>query len=171
MQLFAFQAIPPPEAESSMWLFIIAIVAIALLFVGILFWLIFRQVAKSREFSHLERMKALELGQPAGPTEAEKCQDKYLHNVFWISFWIGAGVPIAAASAASSVMIQTHLQDFGIILSIWLCVAIISVASVVCATALMISSRNWSSKRDKESSKMTGRRSDGGNQCSRATGQ
>jgi hypothetical protein len=130
---------------------------LALLFAGFLSWLIVRQVAKSRELSHLERMKALELGQaigpsePSKPSEAEKCQGKYLHNVFWICFWLGAGVPIAATSAASSVMIQTNLHEFSIIVAIWICVAVISVASVVCAAILMISSRHWSSKRDKDS--------------------
>jgi hypothetical protein len=132
------------EPQVLTWIFVIAIVAVALLFVGLLFWLIGRQVAKNREFSHLERMKALELGRPTGPSEAEKYQNKYQHNAFWICFWIGAGVPIAATSAASSVMIQTNLQEFRIILAIWICVAVISVASVVCATTLMISSRNWS---------------------------
>jgi hypothetical protein len=89
MQLFAFQAAPPAEAEFQTWIFVITIVAMALLFVGFFFWLISRQVAKSREFSHLERMKALELGQPSGPSVAEKLQNKYLHNIFWICFWLG----------------------------------------------------------------------------------
>jgi hypothetical protein len=150
MQLFAFQ--PLTEAELPTSMFVIAIMAIALLFAGFLIWLIIRQVAKSREWSHLERMKALELGKATGPSEAEKCQEKYLHNVFWICFWIGAGVPIAATSAASSVMIQTTLQEFRIILAIWICVAVISVASVVCGTTLMISTRHWSSKGGKDSS-------------------
>lgn len=109
-------------------------------------------MAKSREFSHVERMKALELGQPIGPSEAEKAQNKYLHNAFWVCFWIGVGVPISASSAASTVMIQTHLQDFGIILAIWICVAVISVASVAFATTLMISSRYRSEKKGKDSS-------------------
>jgi hypothetical protein len=150
MQLFAFQA-AQPDAEFQTWQFVIAIITISLLFVGLLSWLGIRQAAKSREFSHLERMKALELGRAIGPSEAEKCQHRYLHNLFWICFWIGAGVPIAAVSAASSIMIQTHLQDFGTILAIWICVAVISVASVVCGTALMISSRHWPSKGHKDS--------------------
>jgi formate hydrogenlyase subunit 3/multisubunit Na+/H+ antiporter MnhD subunit len=151
MQLFAFQDVPSPEAGFPTWIIVIAGIAVALMFVGFLFWLIIRQVAKSRELSHLERMKALELGQAIGPSEAEKCQSKYLHNVFWICFWLGAGVPIAATSAASSVMIQTNLHEYSVIVAIWICVAVISVASVVCAAILMISSRHWSSKRDKDS--------------------
>ena len=150
MQLFAAQLPLFAEGEFPTWIFVIAIVTIALLFVGFLSWLIFRQAAKSRDLSHLERMKALELGKATGPSEAEKCQGKYLHNVFWIAFWIGAVVPMAASSAASSVMIQTNLQEFRIILAMWICVAVISVASVVCATILMIPSRHWSTKGEKE---------------------
>jgi hypothetical protein len=131
-----------PEVPT--WIQVTAMIAIVLLFAAFLFLLIIKQVAKSREFSHLERMKAFELGQNTSPSEVENSQHKYLHNVFWICFWLAAGVPIAATSAASSVMIQTHLQDFGIILAIWICVAVMSVASVVCATVLMVSSRRWS---------------------------
>ena len=154
MQLFAFQENAHlPIADVPIWVFIVASAAIAfLLFAVFLFWLIFRQVAKSREMTHLERMKALEVGQPIGPSEAEKCQAKYLHNIFWISFWIGAVVPVAATSAVSSVMVQVGLHDFAIILTMWICVAIISVASVICATVAMISSRHWAKKSDKSDS-------------------
>jgi hypothetical protein len=146
MQLFAFDLALPNEPALPTWVLVMAITAIALLFVICLIWLILRQATKNRELSHLERMKALEMGRPIGPSEAEKCQSKYLHNVFWICFWIGAGVPIAATSAASSVMIQTKPQDFSIILAICICVAAISVASVICATVLMISGRYGSAK-------------------------
>lgn len=150
MHLFADHFVPPPEADFSLWIPIIAIIVIVLLFIGVLTWLGIRQAAKSRDLEHLQRMKALELGRTTDPSEAEKYQSKYQHNIFWISFWIGAGVPIAATSAASSVILQTHLQDFGIILAIWICVAVISVASVVCATILMISSRHGSSNENKD---------------------
>ena len=154
MQLFAFQENAHPAiADLPIWVFIVASASIALLLFAIfLFWLIFRQVAKSREMAHLERMKALEVGQPIGPSEAEKCQAKYLHNIFWISFWIGAVVPVAATSAVGSVMVQVGLHDFAIILAMWICVAIISVASVICGTTAMISSRHWSKRGDKDDS-------------------
>ena len=91
MQLFAaFLFDIPPDDEVPIWLVVVAITVIALLFAGFLSWLIIRQVAKSRELSHLERMRALELGQAIGPSEpsesseAEKGQGKYLHNAFWI---------------------------------------------------------------------------------------
>lgn len=152
MPLFGFQDFPPPAAAFPTGPFAIAIVTISLLFAGVALWIIVKQAAKSRELTHLERMKVLETGQPIGPSEAEKCQARYLHNVFWICFWVGAGVPIAAASAASTVMIQTNLHEFGILLAIWICVAVIAVASVVCATALMIASGHWTAKEDREPS-------------------
>jgi mannitol-specific phosphotransferase system IIBC component len=151
MQLFALQNLEPSETQFPVWLPVIIIAAIVSLFIGVLTWLVIRQIAKSRDLRHLERMKALELGRAIGPSEAEKTQAKYLHNIFWISFWIGAGVPMAASSAAGSVMIQTQLQDFGIIRTMWICVAVISVASVICATVLMKSSRRWSTRGIKES--------------------
>ena len=144
MQLFAFNL--TTDSETPTWILILIILTGAAFFTSFLFWLIFRQMRKSRELLHLERMKSLEMGRSIGPSEAEKCQSKYLHNVFWICFWIGAVVPIAATSAASSVMIQTKVQEFGIVLAVWICVAVISIASVVCGTALMISSRDWASK-------------------------
>ncbi len=130
-----------PELPTSA--FVITLVSVSLLFVGFFLWLVFRQVAKSRELSHLERMKALELGKSIEPSDAETGRGKYLHNAFWICFWIGAGVPMAATSSASSIMIKTELQEFRTILAIWICVAVISVFSLVCATALMISCRQW----------------------------
>lgn len=149
MQLFAFDTTLSTQPELPSWILVLAILAGVLVFASFLFWLIFRQTTKNRELLHLERMKSLEMGRSIGPSEAEKCQSKYLHNVFWICFWVGAGVPIAATSAASSVMIQSKLQEFGIILAIWICVAVISITSVVCGTALMISSRDWASKGNK----------------------
>ena len=62
MQLFAAQLPLFAEDEFPTWIFVIAIVAIVLLFAGFLSWLIFRQAAKSRDLSHLERMKGLEVG-------------------------------------------------------------------------------------------------------------
>ncbi len=138
--------LPPWIIAIAVILAVIATLTILLLFVGFVLSLISRQVAKSREFRHQERMKALEMGQAIGPTEADKCQKTYLSNVFAISFFIGAGVPIAVTVAASAVMIHQNLDGLGILLAIWICVVAISISSVVCATILMISSRNWSSK-------------------------
>lgn len=142
MHLFAFQDAPAAEFPPP-WIFAAAIVSISLIFVLVFVGMILRQAARNREFVHLERMKALEQGQRLEPTETENIQSKYLHNIFWIAFWIGAVVPTAATSAASSIMIQTNLNEFRIILAIWICVAVIAVASVSSATSLMISTKNW----------------------------
>ena len=123
--------------------------AMVLLFLSFIFWLSMRHAGRCRALSHTERMKALESGQPPGPTESEQRQSKYTHSAFWIAFWIGAVVPIAATSAASSVMVQTGVQEFRIVLAIWICVAAISIAGVVCATILVITSGRWSPKGEK----------------------
>jgi len=111
------------------------------MFLVILFWVLLRHVAKGRELSHAERMKALELGQAIGPSESDKREAKQAHNAFWIAFWLGAGVPIAATSAASVSMSQMRTEEIGIVLAIWICAAAISVASVICATILTVNSR------------------------------
>jgi hypothetical protein len=59
------------------WMFIITIVAISLLFFGYVCWLIGKQVAKSREYSHIEKIKSLEMGEPVGPSVAEICHQSY----------------------------------------------------------------------------------------------
>ena len=128
----------PVQADFPFWLTITAIVAIALLFIGVLSWLGIRQAAKSRDLKHQERMKALELGRATGPSEAESAKISIYTTSSGSVLWMRAGVPIAAISGASFVMIQTHLQDLGIILAMWICVAVISVASVACGTVLMI---------------------------------
>jgi len=145
MQLLALQFSIPEDFDYLIGAFIAAITIVALLFAGFFFWLIMRHAAKGRELTHLEKMKALELGRTTGPSSAERYQNKYLHNIFWICFWIGAVVPLSACSAASSVMVKMELQNFAVILSIWICVAVVSVASVICATVLMISGRNRTS--------------------------
>jgi formate hydrogenlyase subunit 3/multisubunit Na+/H+ antiporter MnhD subunit len=137
MVLFADQS----EADMTGRTLAVAVIAACLLFFGYLVYVIARQVGRNRELAHLERLKAIESGQPTGPSEVEKNQSKFLHNVFWISFWIGAGVPIAATSAAASVLIQARTQEFPVVLAIWIGVAVISVASVICATTLMICGR------------------------------
>lgn len=151
MHLFAYESTHVP-GELPTSLMVVAIVAGGLLFLGFLSWLGVRQAARSRELSHLEHMKSLELGKSIGPSESEKRQAKYVHNVFWICFWIGAAVPIAVTSSASAVEMHSSIHEFRIILGIWICVAVISVASVICATVLMSSGRRWSAKEDKDAS-------------------
>src|ERR1700730_11994159 len=114
---------------------------VLLVCLGMLVWMLMRHSRKNRELLHKERMKALELGQPAGFSEPDKLQANYAHNAFWIAFWIGAGLPAAVAWAAAYVMIQPHLQELGIVIAMWSSVAVVSIASVVCATVLMVSAR------------------------------
>ncbi len=139
MNLFAEIELP---AQMPMWVVVISIVAVSLLFAAYFFWLVFSHAAKNRQFSHLERMKALEVGKPIEEAEPEGRSNKYLHNAFWIAFWIGAAVPISAMSAASSIMIQGQVKEFSLVLAIWICVAVISAFGVVSATALMARCRN-----------------------------
>ncbi len=114
---------------------------VLLLSLGIMVGMLMRHSRKSRELLHTERMKALELGQPASFSDPDKLQEKYAYSTFWIAFWIGAGVPAAAAWAAAYVMIQPQLQELGIVIAMWSSVAVVSIASVICATVLMVSAR------------------------------
>ena len=114
---------------------------VLLLSLGIMVGMLMRHSRKSRELLHTERMKALELGQPASFSDPDKLREKYAYSTFWIAFWIGAGVPAAAAWAAAYVMIQPQLQELGIVIAMWSSVAVVSIASVVCATVLMVSAR------------------------------
>jgi hypothetical protein len=120
----------------------VAVGGVLLLAIGILFWALFRHSRRNRELLHTERMKALELGQPASFSEPDKLQEKYAHNAFWIAFWVGAGVPMVAAGAAAQVMTQANVHELGLTLAIWGGVAVISIASVICATVLMVSARH-----------------------------
>src|SRR5580700_1279692 len=109
MHLFVAEILVPGEDPSG-WLIAMYIGAMVLLFLSFIFWLSMRHAGRCRALSHTERMKALESGQPPGPTESEQRQSKYTHSAFWIAFWIGAVVPIAATSAASSVMVQARIR-------------------------------------------------------------
>ena len=142
MILFADFALP---AELPTWAIVFALVTVSLLFVSFFFWMVFRHAGKGRQFSHLERMKALDVGKPIEASVAAEPEDrpsKFLHNAFWIAFWVGAVVPMSALSAASSIIIQGHVQEFSLVLAIWICVAVISVSSVIAATTLMVRCRN-----------------------------
>jgi hypothetical protein len=102
--------------------------------------LVLRYVYHSRQLQHTERMKAIEVGYPLEAGEASKTQAKYLHNTFWISFWIGFGVPAAAFGAASSAE-RVIAGNLGLGIAIWVSAAAASMAAVICATVLMIRSR------------------------------
>ena len=116
-------------------------VLLLLVFVIIL-WMVLRHLRKGREFLHGERLKALEVGQAPIFSEAEKSRE----DVFWIAFWMGAGVPIAVAWAASVTVRQT-VQSLGLELAVWIGAAAIGVASVICATVLMVKAQRMHSDR------------------------
>jgi hypothetical protein len=139
MPLFAQEPAPLAGFPTG-WLVAISVIVLLLLFVGLVLWVSLRYAAHSRELSHLERLKALDAGQPLEPA-AESAHQRYAHNAFWIAFWVGAGVPIAATWAAGTVMTRTDLPPVGLVLAVWLSVAGISIAGVVCATVLMLSTR------------------------------
>lgn len=58
-----------------------------------------------------------------------------MHNAFWISFWMVALVPSAAATATE------RRELAGYITTIWIGASAASAATVVCAAVLMICSR------------------------------
>jgi hypothetical protein len=135
-----------PHADSTqMYMFWaplgLAVGAVLLVSIGALVWMLMRHSRKNRELLHMERMKALEMGQPAGLSEPDKLQEKYAYNAFWIAFWVGAGVPAAAVWAAAYATTQPNGQEMAIAIAIWSSVTAVSIPSVVCATVLMVSAR------------------------------
>jgi hypothetical protein len=119
----------------------IAVGGVVLIAVGIMVWAILRHARRNRELLHTERMKALEVGQSPGFSNPDKLQEKYAHNAFWIAFWVGAGVPIGAAHAAAYFLTHADVRELGQTLVIWIGVVVISCASVICATVIMVSAR------------------------------
>jgi len=140
IMLFAQEAAPN---TSSIWLLTVIAVGASLLlvFVFVMFIvLLFRHLRSVRQLTHIERMRSLEAGFPLEAPEETKAQAKFMHNAFWISFWLVFGVPSAALSAASA---GTKTVNGSIALSIviWIGAAIASIAAVACATVLMLNSR------------------------------
>lgn len=124
---------------SQAWVAILS-VAVVVLFITILFlWMLFRNVRSSRQLLHAERMRSLEVGFPLEAPEDAKLQSKFLHNAFWISFWMVFTVPTAALSAASA-STQTH-ASLALSIVIWITAGAVGIAAVVCAAVLMIHSR------------------------------
>lgn len=118
--------------------------AAAVLFVFMITIMLFRQATENRKLLHAERMRSLEAGIPLNPPEQINVQAKFMHNAFWISFWIVFGVPSAAFSAASAASHENG--SLGLRIVIWIGSALASIAAVVCATILMIHSRGGSQK-------------------------
>ena len=116
-----------------------------------------RHARAKRELLHAERIRAIEAGLPwespplspaTKPESAQPPGAKFMHNAFWISFWIVSGVPGAAFSAASAATKEFHADQLAIGIAAWSAAAVASVAAVVCATTLMIYSRSRQEPRD-----------------------
>jgi len=109
--------------------------------------LMLRYLRFTREKLHDERLKMIEAGYPLEEAESTKRRQQYMHNAFWISFWMVALVPSAAFSAAATATDRSKLA--GYIIAIWIGASAASIAAVVCAAVLMVCSR-CSRERDGE---------------------
>ena len=112
-----------------------AVGALLILFIVLLL----RHLRFTREKMHAERLKMIEAGYPLEEAESTKRRQQYMHNAFWISFWMVALVPSAAFSAAATATDRRELA--GYLIAIWISASAASVAAVVCAAVLMICSR------------------------------
>ncbi len=101
--------------------------------------LVLRHLRFNRETLHAERLKMIEAGYPLEEPESTKRQQKFMHNAFWISFWMVFAVPSSAFSAATAATAQS--ENTGFIVAIWTGAAAASIAAVVSAAVLMIYSR------------------------------
>lgn len=101
-----------------------------------------RHARSNRELLHAERMRAIEAGIPWQEPEAEsdKPGAKFMHNAFWISFWLVVSVPGAAFSGASAATNEVDQSAISIIA--WIAAALVSIAAVVGAATLMIYARS-----------------------------
>jgi hypothetical protein len=114
-----------------------ATLLILLVVTGVLVWSFYFH----RQLLHVERMRAIETGHPLDTTDPGAQQAKYMHNAFWISFWLGFGVPAAAFGSAYEACGQLG-KSFLLAATVWAGAALASAVSVMCATALMIHSRS-----------------------------
>ena len=114
-------------------------IAAVLIVVCLLLWILLRHLRVRWEFSHAERMKALEVGCPISTLNPPKEQMQFIQNTFWMAFCMGAALPIAAAWAAAwATSVQTNL---GYSLVVWICVAVVSSSGVICAAIVLVQCR------------------------------
>lgn len=113
----------------------VAVCALLVLFIVLLL----RYLRFSREKTHAERLRMIEAGYPLEEPESTKRRQQYMHNAFWISFWMVSLVPSTAFSAAATATDRKELV--GYVLAIWIGASAASVAAVVSAAVLMICSR------------------------------
>jgi ABC-type Fe3+ transport system permease subunit len=100
---------------------------------------LFRHLRHHRQLLHTERVKAIEHGRPSG--EPSLADAKFMHNAFWIAFWMVAIVPGAAFSSAASVT-EGEGRPLALILVSWICASLASITAVVCATVVLALSRS-----------------------------
>jgi len=138
--LFAQEVAAAPDLRTDYTLWIAILVPAALCALIVLFIvLLIRHLRFTRETLHAERLKMIEAGYPLEEAESTKRRQQYMHNAFWISFWMVFLVPSAAFSAAATATDRRELA--GYIIAIWIGASAASIAAVVCAAVLMICSR------------------------------
>ena len=81
----------------------------------------------------------------SAPAKAEKTDEQSARNAFWLSFWLALGVPFVAFSTANEAT-QAVADTPGFIIPIWICAGLTSIASSICATVLMVTSRSGDAK-------------------------
>jgi len=109
-------------------------------------WTIFRAMKmseRSRELQHVERVKAIECGQPwQDPVEPP---EPSLGNRFWICFWImlfGAGIPFSSVPSSLA-----HMKDVSdsVTLAAYISAGLAAATASVCSAIIMCYTPNNSS--------------------------
>lgn len=112
---------------------------VLILLIALCFYAYARLNAKRREYQHLERMKALELGRdpdclhpkpPAPPPEHV--------GRFWIAFWLGAVAPVGMFMVVAKMGASGQPVNFGVQLTAWIGVTVAALASVVCSCIILL---------------------------------
>jgi drug/metabolite transporter (DMT)-like permease len=103
---------------------LIAVVAIAMPFFLVCGILWIRHLARSRELTHIERMRAIERGLPSVPSRSRG-------GVVGAT-WIAAGVPIAALLFAWATDMRTHAGE-----KVWLPAMMIGVTAIITGSILI----------------------------------
>ena len=120
-----------------MWLIspVLAFLAFACLVGFACTWLGLRHARYRRQLQHEERLRAIDAGFALDDGQPQKNEIRYQHNAFWISFWIGGAVPIAAVISAGQAV--AGVDNLAAILSISIGAACIGLGGVISATVLM----------------------------------
>jgi hypothetical protein len=107
----------------------------------VVFVVVMKQVGRSRELLHEERLKAIDAGMNWHDPDQNEQQNKSIHNAFWISFWmvvVGCG---ASFSAVSSFLGDGNDHDTSVAMFAWVSAGGSSVAALASATLLMVKAR------------------------------